>query len=77
MGVRALKKSFLSKSFLLIKSNREMRNGDQHLSTPVLLAGDTLGAHKDTPVSGSVCRELRAIYCSLTVLGEIRFAGLP
>lgn len=54
-----------------------MRNGDQHLSTAVLLAGDAVGAYKDAPVSGSVCRELGVIYCSLTALGEIGFADLP
>lgn len=43
-----------------------MRNSVQDLSA-VLLAGDALGAYKDTPVSGGVCRELKAIYCSLTV----------
>lgn len=78
MGVRGLKKSFLGKrAFCWLKSNREMRNGDQHLSTPLLLAGDALGAYKDSPVSGSGCRDLRAIYCTLTVSGEIRFAELP
>lgn len=56
---------------------KQMRNGDQHLSTPLLLAGDALRAYKDAPVSGSVCRELKAIYCSLTVLDEIGFADLP
>lgn len=60
-----------------MKSNREMRIGDQHLSALLLFAGDALGAYEDTPVSGSVCRELKAIYCSLTVLGEIGFADLP
>lgn len=44
-----------------------MRDGAQDLSTPVLLAGDALGAYKDTPISGSVCRELKAVYCRLTL----------
>jgi len=54
-----------------------MRDSDQRLSTPLLLAGGALGAYKDTPVSGGVCRELKAIYCGLTVLGEMGFADLP
>lgn len=43
----------------------------------VILADDALGPYKDTPVSGSVCREFKAIYWSLAVLREIGFAELP
>lgn len=34
----------------------------QHLSIPLLLSDDALGASKDTPVSGSICRELKAVF---------------
>lgn len=50
----------------------------QHLSIPLLLSYDALGASKDTPVSGSICRELKAVFFAvLLLLDAIGFADLP
>lgn len=50
----------------------------QHLSIPLLLSYDALGASKDTPVSGSICRELKAgFFAVLLLLDAIGFADLP
>lgn len=54
---------------MLIKKHQKKIEMVQHLSTPLLLSDDALGAYKDTPVSGSICRELKAGFCSITVIG--------